>query len=250
LPWWKQLAAYNLEEKRGWQMIEGNLTGRRSGFRNLLHGLKTALGGAPRFNNSADYWENRYRAGGHSGAGSYNRLAAFKAEVLNDFVARNSIRSVIEFGVGDGAQLRLANYPSYIGVDISETVVRATREKFAADKSVTILHTSEVAAQYRADLALSLDVIYHLVEDETFDAYMRQLFAAATKYVVVYASDFDSDWPNPHVRHRRFTRWVEASQADYTLTETIENRYPYSEKDPDNTSFANFYIFSKVGIEP
>jgi hypothetical protein len=229
-------------------VAEGKLAGPRSRFRSLFRGLRTALGGGPRFSNSADYWESRYRSGGNSGAGSYNRLAAFKAEVLNDFVTRNGIRSVIEFGVGDGNQLRLADYPSYIGVDVAETVVKATRERFADDPSVTILHTSEVAAESQADLALSLDVIYHLVEDETFDAYMRNLFAAALRYVVVYASDFDSDWPNPHVRHRNFTRWVEANQADFTLTETIENRYPYSEKDPDNTSFANFYIFSKTSL--
>jgi hypothetical protein len=227
-------------------VAESELAGGRSGFRNLLLRLKTSLGGGPKFDNSADYWENRYRSGGNSGAGSYNRLAAFKAEVLNDFVASNSIGDVIEFGVGDGAQLRLANYPSYIGVDVSETVVKATRARFSADQSVEILHTSEVPAQYRADLALSLDVIYHLVEDETFDGYMRQLFAAASKHVIVYASDFDSDWPNPHVRHRKFTRWVESNQPDFALTKTIENRYPYSGKDPDNTSFANFYIFSKL----
>ena len=48
------------------------------------------------FTTSADYWESRYRTGGTSGAGSYNRLAEFKARVLNEFVERNDIRSVVE----------------------------------------------------------------------------------------------------------------------------------------------------------
>lgn len=226
-------------------MAEVKAAGRRTGFKNLVLRLKASLRGAPSFTNSADYWEDRYRAGGNSGAGSYNRLAAFKAEVLNDFVIRHTVGSVIEFGVGDGAQLRLAKYPSYIGVDVSQTVVKATRASFADDSSIEILHTSEVPVQYQADLSLSLDVIYHLVEDDTFDAYMRQLFASAAKYVVVYASNFDSDWPDPHVRHRQFTRWVESNRADFKLTQTIDNRYPYSEKNSGSTSFANFYIFSK-----
>lgn len=216
-----------------------------SGVRDVLFGLKKTLHRAKKFSNSADYWEDRYRSGGHSGAGSYSRLAAFKAEVLNDFVARNGIHSVIEFGVGDGAQLRLAQYPDYVGVDVSETVVAATRAKFAGDRSVKILHTSDVRDECRADLALSLDVIYHLVEDETFNHYMRSLFAAAKKYVIVYSSNFDSGWPDPHVRHREFTRWIETNHPEFALTETIENRYPYSKKDPKNTSFANFYIFAK-----
>lgn len=199
-----------------------------------------------RFTSSADYWEERYRSGGNSGAGSYSRLAAYKAEVLNEFVTRNAIVSVIEFGVGDGAQLSLANYPQYTGVDVSRTVVQATRQKFAANPAVRILHTSEIDDRYRADLALSLDVIYHLVEDSAFDIYMRQLFAAANKCVIIYASNFESDWRDPHVKHRRFTSWVENEKADFELVSTIRNRYPYHEKDPDNTSFADFYIYRRL----
>ena len=229
-------------------MLDNEMSRRVRGSNGVFRRLSKALGRTPRFDNSADYWENRYRSGKHSGAGSYNRLATFKAEVLNDFVVRNDVASVIEFGVGDGAQLSLAQYPSYIGVDVSETVVEATRRKFAADDSITILHTSRVSKLHRAELSLSLDVIYHLVEDETFDAYMTQLFDAAARHVIVYASDFDSDWPDPHVRHRKFTRWIEANRTDFERVETIENRYPYSPKDPSNTSFANFHVFSRASV--
>src|SRR6185369_13409893 len=82
------------------------------------------------FGGSADYWERRYTEGGTSGAGSYHRLALFKAEVLNEFVARQGIRSVIEFGSGDGAQLELANYPRYVGVDVSKAAIETTRARF------------------------------------------------------------------------------------------------------------------------
>ena len=44
------------------------------------------------FPGSASYWELRYRNGGTSGAGSYGRLAEFKAEVLNEFVRVKGIR--------------------------------------------------------------------------------------------------------------------------------------------------------------
>ena len=81
-----------------------------------------------RFNNSGDYWENRYRGGGNSGAGSYRRLAQFKAEFLNQFVAVNHIASVIEIGCGDETQLALAKYPAYVGIDVSETAVASTKQ--------------------------------------------------------------------------------------------------------------------------
>ncbi len=37
--------------------------------------------------------------GKNSGAGSYNELAEFKANVLNDFVRENDIQTVIEYGL-------------------------------------------------------------------------------------------------------------------------------------------------------
>ena len=43
----------------------------------------------------------------------------------------------------------------------------------------------------KADLSLSLDVIYHLVEDDVFEYYMRTLFEASNGYVIIYASDSD-----------------------------------------------------------
>lgn len=70
---------------------------------------------------SAAYWEQRYRAGGHSGAGSYGRLAAFKADFLNALIRDNAIATAtaIEFGCGDGNQLALLDIPDYVGLDIA-----------------------------------------------------------------------------------------------------------------------------------
>jgi hypothetical protein len=214
-------------------------------LRRLFRRINEAVNGIPDFSSSADYWEDRYHHGGNSGAGSYDRLAAFKAEVLNAFVAANDIQSVIEFGSGDGAQLEMAEYPTYTGVDISSTVVDATRLRFAGDRSIRILHTSELTDGERAELALSLDVIYHLVEDEVFDLYMHRLFDAGTRYVIIYASNEERRWASPHIRHRHFTRWVDTNQVDFECVRQISNAYPYLETDPGNTSFADFYIFAR-----
>ena len=44
-----------------------------------------------------------------------------------------------------------------------------------------------------ADLALSLDVVFHLVEDEVFAQYMQTLIQAGNRYVIIYASDTDDN---------------------------------------------------------
>jgi hypothetical protein len=199
------------------------------------------------FHGSEDYWIARYREGGNSGAGSYNRLAEFKAEVLNDFVASHGIGEVIEFGCGDGNQLSLARYPSYLGLDVSPHAVDGCMLRFAADAGKSFMLMHDYTGQ-TAQLALSLDVIYHLTEDEVYDAYMRTLFGAARNYVVIYSSDND-EAPSQvaHVRHRQFSRWVRANAPGWRLLRHIPNRYPYT-GDNDTGSLADFYIYEKGSL--
>jgi hypothetical protein len=197
------------------------------------------------FKSSADYWDRRYRAGGNSGSGSYNRLAEFKANFLNKFIAEHQIMSVIEFGSGDGAQLKLARYPKYIGIDVSLKAVEMCRSMFASDTTKVFLQSNSVDPATVADLALSLDVIYHLVEDSVFETYMRQLFHSAQRFVAVYSSNMDQDSPAIHVRHRKFTQWVEQNEPSWFLHTTLKNAYPYDTADPEPTSFADFYVFAR-----
>lgn len=88
-----------------------------------------------RWTNSAEYWEKRYESGGDSGVGSYNKLAEFKADIINDFVNEHNIKTVIEWGCGDGNQLKLANYREYIGIDVSQKAVSMCKEIFAKDSA-------------------------------------------------------------------------------------------------------------------
>ncbi|MCE9553298.1 MAG: class I SAM-dependent methyltransferase [Planctomycetes bacterium] len=206
------------------------------------------------FHDSAQYWERRYRVGGSSGAGSYGRLAEFKAEFLNAFVAEQRVECVIEFGCGDGHQLSLAEYPHYIGLDVSKQAISLCRETFGSDdtKSFFLFDPESFVDNQgllRADLALSLDVIYHLVEDRVFHAYMTCLFQQAKQYVIVYSSnDGNAAASSPHVRHRRFTSWVEVAAPHWRLSRHISNRYPFDPKDPQETSFSDFYVFQRVEV--
>ena len=195
---------------------------------------------------SQNYWSERYAKGGNSGPGSYGELAAFKARVLNDFVRDKKIESVIEFGCGDGNQLSLAAYPRYIGYDVSAAAISMCRERFAGGHSKEFFLAHDYDDR-KADLALSLDVIFHLTEDEVFEAYMRRLFAAGRRFVIVYSSDFNEvRYPAAvHVRHRHFTQWVERELGEaWTLAEKIANDHPYG-GDYRTTSFSDFFIYEK-----
>lgn len=203
------------------------------------------------FRHSAQYWDDRYRLAGNSGAGSYGRLADFKANVLNEFVAREKIASVVEFGCGDGNQLSLSRYPRYTGFDVSEHALQRCQNRFASDPTKDFYPVSEWKGK-TAELALSLDVIYHLIEDGVFTQYMETLFDAAECFVAIYASNDEKlnallGGHVKHVRHRKFTDWIVKNRAaDWELLDWVPNAYPFDIRDQNNTSFADFYLFRRL----
>ena len=219
-------------------------------LRRLAKKAKRLLTGSP-FPGSEQYWIERYEDGRSSGAGSYNELAQFKAEVINAFVAKHDIASVIEFGCGDGNQLTLCDYQAYTGFDVSPRAVELCREIFRSDDSKRFLLMDEYQGQ-TAELTVSLDVIYHLVEDEVFESYMRTLFGAAERFVVIYSSNSEirEKAQAAHVRHRLFTEWVAANMPEWTLAEHVPNRYPPTAS-AAQASLADFYIYEKrLGSRP
>jgi trans-aconitate methyltransferase len=194
---------------------------------------------------SHGYWNWRYESGGTSGAGSYGRLSTFKADVLNELVDELRVADLIEFGCGDGNQLTLARYPRYHGYDVSDTAIALCRSRFAEDPTKRFSAVADYAGE-TADMALSLDVIFHLVEDRTFADYMHRLFDSARRFVVIYSSDTDAQEPGEakHVRHRKFSDWVAANEPGWSLLRKIPIRYPYLRGD-GNTSFSDFFVYGK-----
>lgn len=194
------------------------------------------------FKSSEKYWIERYKRGGDSGKGSYGKLAQFKADIINKFVEVNNIDTVIEFGCGDGNQLTLAKFPSYIGFDISPDAIVQCQRIFKDDSSKSFYLMSKYEGQ-KADLVLSLDVIYHLVEEAAFEKYMQRLFGSAKSYVIVYSSNISAQlFSSPHVKHRRFTQWIEENLANWHLVAHIPNAYASSSDTKENSS-ADFFIY-------
>jgi SAM-dependent methyltransferase len=198
------------------------------------------------FVGSKNYWIDRYDSGGNSGAGSYNNLAEFKAEKINEFVRKNNIKTIIEYGCGDGNQLKLAEYLSYIGFDVSPKALSMCKEEFMND-STKIFKLMGNYLNETAQLTLSLDVIYHLIEDSIFTEYMNRLFDSSEQFVIIYASDTDV---NPvgtaaHVKQRNFSKWVKGMKSEWKLIQHIPNRYPFNDNDKTG-SFAEFFIYEKA----
>lgn len=221
---------YSLSE-RVWHFIN----------KKISHNLK--------FKNSEQYWKDRYKIGGTSGTGSYNVLADFKAEVINHFVSDHDINTVIEFGCGDGNQLSYFNFKSYIGYDVSPAIIRHCKRRFVKDKSKQFRLMPQWEPHVVAECTMSLDVIYHLVEDSVFNEYMSRLFQSSSKHVIIYSTNSDTHENNgvaDHVKHRRFTDWVEVKMPKFKLIKFLPNKYPFN-GDAMVSTYADFYFYEKRG---
>lgn len=191
------------------------------------------------FPGSYKYWERRYRKNGNSGAGSFGEKAAYKAAIINNFIKNNNIQKIIELGCGDGNQLKQFSFPEYIGLDVSPTAIKLCKYIFKEDASKQFLlyDEREIDTRFKglnAELSLSLDVIYHLVEDEVYEKYMHRLFSLSAHYVIIYAWDVE-EAKKYHVRHRNFSKWITDNIPDFQLKEMI-TQSPY----------CDFFIYEKI----
>ncbi len=206
-------------------------------LRSILYLIKNRL-----FPGTREYWEERYRQGGDSGVGSYGELAEFKANIINTFVRENDIDTVIEFGCGDGNQLSSFDFPHYIGFDVSRKAIELCAKRFYDDKSKRFFlyepkRFEKDHPEFKAELTLSLDVIFHLIEDDIFELHMKHLLSSSKRYVIIYSNDVDTE-QRYHVRHRCFSRWIETNLPEWKLIRKIDNKHP-------DISCADFYIYEK-----
>jgi len=185
-----------------------------------------------------NYWESRYVSGGNSGAGSYGCLLDFKAQVLNCFIRDNGITSVQDFGCGDGSLLRDLRLDGiqYYGYDISNFVLDKLKEEF---KDKAFIHLDDYQ-NLTSDLVISIDVIFHLVNQESYEKYIQLIQRATTKFLIVYSSNIDDMGVfGNHIKHHMFVPDIKMD-----LVGKIQNHYPFF-KFGEKGSFCDFYIFQK-----
>lgn len=194
------------------------------------------------FDNTISYWNRRYFTGMDSGAGSYGRLAEFKAGVINTFIKSNGITTMLDLGCGDGNQLSMFEIDNYTGVDVSPHIIHELQHKYTDDEYKVFRHV----VTEPAELVISLDVIYHLVEQGIYEDYMSSLFMWADKFVIIYSSD-GAKVANPcgHIVERKFTNWVDDNEPGWELFHKIDNPYPYDPASPQDTSVSDFYFFRR-----
>lgn len=213
-----------------------------------------------RVSSTAEYWEARYLSGGSSTDLLSRSKTAPAMYLYRTYLLKwlfdkelGGVTSVLDFGVGDGNQayllLREATFlEEYVGVDVSRTAVKLLQASFAeALSSNNVFRGRRLATSFYAydgtalprtivekhfDVAMSMQVIMHLLEDKLFLDYMAMLFepTATWRHVVIHADNVKADQVN-HMRGWRFTDWVPPA---WRLTERpAQQRVPAGYVQPD-----------------
>ena len=181
-----------------------------------------------------------------------------------------------EMGAGDGVVLSMTKHKSYLGYDVSNTTLTSLRSKYGNDQSRNFIHydggelSQEQLKESRSDLALSMEMLFHLVEENVWEQYLENLFALGTKYVIILSSNCLEDQnlkavfesihskkqpasirvrngicsdPSAHVLHRAFlSRVLEKESDDWVLFDFIPNKHP-------ELCFSDFYFFKRLSRE-
>lgn len=94
-------------------------------------------------------------------------------------------------------------------------------------------------------MAVSLDVLFNLTEDNVYETYMDRLMTSTNKYVCIYSSNFERP-QNQHERRRKFSDYIEKNFPEFELIEEIQNEYPYDFTKPNETSLSHFFFYKKI----
>lgn len=192
----------------------------------------------------AGYWDRRYREGRTSGAGSEGEEGFYKAEYVNDFIHENAVTSVIDWGCGDGQVLELLKvgpshspYVAYTGIDVSPTILERNRQRFRE----FVFATPDEACKggFSADLAISMDVLFHLPDQGDYLTYLDHLFDSATRYVLIYSTNHAGGRTARHVLRREFTPDIADRFPDWRLR-LVET--------PLRDGLASFFWYERIAL--
>lgn len=180
--------------------------------------------------NYVRYWNSRYREGGTSGYGSYGKLAELKAQIINTFIKENNIHSIIEFGCGDGNQLKYMEYPKYFGMDVSEKSISMCLDMFHDDSTKSFMVYSPRYFRNNkilsCDLVVCLDVLYHIIDECDFVKTLDDIFSCSTRYIILYSNlhEYEPYRRGSHIRYRELKPYLE-KYSDFKIKKVTEQPF-------------------------
>jgi 2-polyprenyl-3-methyl-5-hydroxy-6-metoxy-1,4-benzoquinol methylase len=127
------------------------------------------------------YWDDRYRRGGTSGRGSVGALRDWKWKVIRKYTDLND---AVDVGCGDLSFWADRKCANYVGIDISPYIIERNRGARPCWKFICA--QADVTQDVKADVILCLDLLFHIMSDESYVRTLRNLASYSKRYVFIY----------------------------------------------------------------
>ena len=183
---------------------------------------------------SLNYWRGRAN---YSGSGSRGNLLAFKLKFINNFIKDHGIESVLDFGCGDMHFASKIEVDYYKGIDIVDRKIpsQVRAKKF----ELSVNRFDEVDEGREFDLCTSIDVLYHLLEEEQayLDSCLDKMINHSSRYLLIYAQDSDIKDTLGHPQSHLYN----CPWKNLIRTKNVELIYEQDKPEPGTS--AKFYAF-------
>lgn len=144
--------------------------------------------------------------------------------------------TVLDLGVGDGRQALALSCTGVVsnvtGFDISWHIVHHLKTQLNVTRHDCLergplyvywydgFELPEMVKDQGYDVAISMQVVFHLLEDALYERYMDILFSFARHVVIIHAPDSQTQLPaaaHEHMRYRIFSNWVAKLHPEWIL---------------------------------
>lgn len=132
-----------------------------------------------------NFWNSQYKKGLGSGAGSRGNLLEYKTNYLNKIFKDYNIKSVFDFGCGDGWQVEHLKLENYYGIDISEQAIKLCRQKIPSHWELKVNNFRDVEIP-KVDCCMCIDTLYHIMDDETREKTIENIFNSGASIIILY----------------------------------------------------------------
>jgi SAM-dependent methyltransferase len=130
-----------------------------------------------------NYWEDRYKKGKDSGRGSAGKYRKWKWNVIRRFVNIKD-KTVLDVGCGDIQFIKKKKFESYLGLDISPTIIEQNRKK-RADLRFEVADVTLQSERGKFDVVLCMDLLFHIMKEENFKNLLNNLDNWTGEYLFV-----------------------------------------------------------------
>ncbi|MHC4336947.1 MAG: class I SAM-dependent methyltransferase [Planctomycetota bacterium] len=174
------------------------------------------------------FWNERYRTLPALGSGVASRgwAAVVKQEILGQVILANNVRTIIDIGCGDMcwyAEGMLKDIV-YIGVDISDVIIRKNTQRFPDLTFLTQDISEDLPKDVEADLCICFDMLLHQCDERQFANALRNLLRLTSRHGLISYPTINEDDETVY----RMDVTAEAQEADERLVQLLsqldENR--------------------------